>query len=164
MKRSIKSIGITIILVLSILSIGCANTTGDSSNKNSEITLDKDNAISLDYETKEGYKEIFDAFTDDTIKAKEEYVNKTVKISGEVAVIEKKGGYIIVSIMSKKGTYNAKLYFTDNDDNENKINKLQKRDNDKVGEIITAYGIFEEYGDIQATDVHYLKITNCELV
>jgi len=167
--KIVASIGLSAILLMGCGSKSVSNTSqapSQTSKEEKQVKLDKDNAINVSYEN-DDYKTIYDSFKNQEIKAKENYLNKTLKISGEIEDIKKKNGYIIVSIMSK--SFYADLYFTDNEENEAKIGTLKKWDKTSgasssgKGDVITVYGIFEEFAK-SANGNYYIKVTNCEFI
>jgi PBP1b-binding outer membrane lipoprotein LpoB len=172
--RMIISIGISVFL---LSGCGAKNVTdtnqtqsqGQTSKEEKQIKLDKGNAINLSCKKDDDYKSVYNLFEKQEIKAKEQYLSKTLKISGEVGDIEKKNGYIIVSIMTESHSYDADLYFKDNKENETKIGTLKKWDKTSgalisgKGDVITVYGIFEEFAK-WTNGNNYIKVTKCEFI
>lgn len=173
MKKSkiikiVASIGLSAVLLMGCGSKSVSNTTQSqsqtqTSKEEKQVKLDKENAITINFDKNDDYKTIYDSFKQNLTQAKEKYLNKTLKISGEVSKVEKKNGYIVVYIMSKNHSYDAGLYFKDNEENETKTTRLKKWDNASGGDIVNAYGIFEEFGQIPSGN-DYLKVTNCEFI
>lgn len=173
MKKLRKNLGIAILLGISIISVGCAKSTSNvkpNASKETSIKLDKNNAININYADKD-YEKIMNLFDKDEIQAKNKYLNKTLKITGEVSKIKKNNGSIIVSLMTKDNLYGATLNFKDTKENEGKITNLKVYDdsngyyNTIRGDVITVYGYFKEYKVEQSVaDGERIQLTNCELI
>lgn len=139
------------------------DTQNTQTAQKEEIKLDKSNAINIEYSNVDDYKTIYNSFKENKSTAKDKYIGKTVKISGEVSRVEKTNDYIIVWIMAKGHAYDAGLYFKNTEENDTKTTKLKEWGVGQEGDKVTAYGIFEEFGKIPSSN-DYLKITNCEFV
>lgn len=176
MKRLIKKIGIGVSLsVLIFTCVACGKTNTNDSNINDsqkeiKIKLDKENAISVNYDNKD-YEDILHLFKTNEVQAKDKYLKKTLKITGEVTKISETGETIIVSIMTKNKFYGAKLEFENVKANKDKLMNLkvyddsQGRHNEVRGDIITVYGVFNEYKDgATVNDGDRINIKYCELV
>lgn len=141
------------------------DVTENVSVEKNKIELDKDNAIVISYSSKD-YNSIYDLFSKQQIEAQKEYIDKTIKITGEVTGIENDGnGNIVISITSDKFSHIADIYIEDTKDNEERTSKLKvwgkdTKTNEK-GDLITVYGIFEEF-EKQTNGNYVFKITNCE--
>lgn len=175
MKKS-KIIKIVISIGLSsILLMGCGskNTNTKSSNADTQtqttqqkeekkVKLDKENAIVIEKEV--DYKNIYELFKKQEIKAKEQYLNKTLKVTGEISKIEKEDGYIVIHLLSESHGNNINLYLEDTKENEEKTASLKTiKDSLDKGDVITAYGLFGEYAKRKGDTLYDIKLTNCEL-
>ncbi|NFI55897.1 hypothetical protein FDA48_05830 [Clostridium botulinum] len=159
-----RKILILLLLGISIFSVGCGrsdnNVSTISNNKEIEETktkLDKDNAINIEYDNN-NYKEIQDVFINNKLQAQNKYINKTVKITGEVKKITTTDGTIKVVIMAPNRFKVAFLEFKNTKENESKIMDLKtyNKDNDTKGNLITVYGCFTGIDDVN------MLIENCE--
>lgn len=167
--KIVASIGLSAILLMGCGSKSVSTTQAPSQNQTSkeekQVKLDKDNAINVSYEKNDDYKAIYDLFKNQEIKAKEQYINKTLNINGEIDRIQKENGYIVIYIMTKSHSYDAHLYFKDNEENESKIANLKRySDSFDKGDIISVYGIFEEFAKRKDENTYYIKVTNCEFI
>ncbi|MBX4267184.1 OB-fold putative lipoprotein [Clostridium estertheticum] len=173
MKKPVKKLVIAILLGISIFSVGCGKSTNnvkETATKETVIKLDKDNAININYNNGD-YKKIINLFNTNELQAKNKYLNKTVKITGEVSNIKKNDGLIIVSVMTNDNFYGAMFKFKDTKENEDKLINLKLYDATKGwdkairGDVITVYGYFKEYkGEQSVPDGERIQITNCELI
>jgi hypothetical protein len=173
MKKLGRKLGIAILLGISIISVGCAksaNNVKQTATKKNVIKLDKNNAININ-DNDNDYEKIMNLFDTNEIQAKNKYLNKTLKITGEVSKIKENDGTIIVSLMTKDNLYGATLNFIDTKENEKKITNLKVYDDSKGyyntirGDVITVYGYFKEYQVEQSVaDGERIQITNCELI
>lgn len=177
MKKISKIILLMLILTISILvTVGCGKTTETTSSQEKnevnldKVKLDKDNAININYDNND-YLNIIDLFDKNELKAKSQYLNKTLKITGEVTEITQSDDDIIVHVMTKNNFYGANLYFKNTKENEDKIMNLKLYDNSKGssntvrGDVITVYGYFEEYKNGEFVSIgDRMKITHCEFI
>jgi hypothetical protein len=180
MKKISKILLMSILTIGILVTVGCGKTTQTTSsqetketnsNKKDEVKLDKENAIPISYDN-DDYRNILDLFDKNEIKAKSQYLNKTLKITGEVKKITKSNdGYIVVHVITKDNFYGANLYFKNTTENENKIMNLKIYDNSKGssntvrGEVVSVYGYFEECKNGQSVSTgDRMKITNCEFI
>lgn len=170
---SMKNSKFIILCLTSILLIGGCGSSSNTIDKDltnniqveNKINLDKDNAIVINYSSND-YNAIHELFIKQQIQAQKEYIDKTVKITGQVTKIENdENGNIVISITSDKFSHIAHIYFDDNEENEEKISKLKVWGKDtktnENGDVITVYGIFEEFEKL-LNDNYVFKITNCE--
>ena len=169
-----KKSKLIILCLTSILLIGGCGTSSNTIEKDltdnvkveeNKIKLDKDNAITISYSS-DDYNSVYDLFSKQQIEAQKEYIDKTVKITGEVTRIENdRNGNIVISITSDKFSHIADIYIEDNKDNEERTSKLKvwgkdTKTNEK-GDLIAVYGIFEEF-EKQTNGNYVFKIIDCE--
>lgn len=164
MKNILKKIGVTIILGISLFSlIGCGSSsektlTTDvslSDDETSTIKLNKNNPVIVNYED-DSYSELSNMVAHNELKAEETYLNKTIKITGEVCEITTKNNKIIVVVTSPNKLGAVYLEF-DNSYKDKILNlNLYDKVNKKDGDIITVYGYCSKFDNI------CLVLSNCE--
>lgn len=167
-----KKLKIISICLMSIMLVGCGTSSKSNNNVEQkqeeiqEIKVDKENSINIEYEDN-SYLAVFDEFKKQEGKAQEKYINKTLKITGEVVDIEKQNENIAVTIVSDNNFHTAILNFEDSEENETKIGDLKEADEisgaleEGKGDVITAYGVFDEFAKIQGGS-NYINLVNCE--
>lgn len=166
-----KKIVIGLILGISVFFIGCGKTNNikEPSKKTVKIIkLDRENAININYDNKD-YEEILHLFKTNEVKAKDKYLKKTVKITGEVTKISESNNGITISVMTKDKFYGANLEFEDIKDKEKLMNLKVYDDSEGYhniirGDIITVYGIFDQYKDgVTIKEGDRISIKHCQL-
>lgn len=167
-----KKLKIISVCLMSIMLVGCGTSHKNNNNveqkqeEMQEIKVNKVNPINIEYEDN-SYLTVFDEFKKQEGKAQEKYINKTLKITGEVVDIEKQNENIIVTIVSDNNFHTAILNFKDGEENEMKIGNLKEADEisgaleEGKGDVITVYGIFDEFAKIQGGS-NYINLVNCE--
>lgn len=182
MNKLVKTLGIPMILGLSIFFMGCGNANNikstTSPNKESTakevadeekpVKLDKENAINVGYEKDDDYKDIMNLFDKNQLQANDKYLNKTLKITSEVNEIKTNNGQIIIYVSTESKFYGTDLVFENTKENQDKIKNLKLYDDSKGyknvtrGDVITVYGYFENYNQYTGTIGEKMKITHCE--
>lgn len=162
MNNITQKICVIIILGISIFSfMGCnnsdkaLNTDISLENETSKIRLDKKNPIIIDYNN-DSYSKATQMIAKNRLEAEETYLNKTIKITGEVRTITTQNDKILVVITPPDRLGAVHLEFDSSYKDKLLDLNLYDKQNKTDGDIITIYGYCSKFDDV------CLFLSNCE--
>ncbi|WP_288326057.1 hypothetical protein [uncultured Clostridium sp.] len=171
MNNLAKRLGAVTILAFSILTIvACGKAKVEPTETDEyyiddegvevmKFKLEKENPVIINYDD-DSDKEISNLIANDSLKAKEKYLEKTIKITGEVTkIIDEDNGIIKVVITTPNKLGATYLEFDDSKENKEKLLNLKVYDKNKEidGDLITVYGYGTRFDNV------CLVISHCEL-